>query len=277
MSAKYSIITTCKGRLNDLKRTLPVFLKQDSAEVIVVDYDCPDGTSDYVAASYPSVHVVAVEDKPKFNASHARNLGAAQAAGEFLVFLDADVVVAEGFVNQVDSRMSEHSFALFGSPVPNSLRGSCVVWREDFAKVGGYDELLGGYEGEELDLYMRLRHIGAKKIRLDQDLVVEIIEQSIEERLRFREPDIKKQFLRGQLYMLAKEMVLQVQGSAVLDLAFRQRMLAQVNRDLAALYGGEQDFLLEVQFPDKYQRGLLQDWEFSTSVSVRARKKKPLG
>jgi glycosyltransferase involved in cell wall biosynthesis len=275
MSPKYSIITTCKGRLHNLECTLPEFLKQENTEVIVVDYDCPDGTSDYVAQAHPAVSVVRVPNSPRFNTSHARNLGAAQARGEFLIFLDADVVIAEHFVNHVDSRMKDRSFALFGPPAQNSLRGSCVVWRKNFERIGGYDELLGGYEGEDLELYMRLRLIGARQLMLEPVIVIEVIEQSDEERERYRSPDIKKQFLRGQLYMATKEMVMSVQGTPVLPLALREEMLAEINRNLDGLYAGEKDFLLEVNLPDKYKRGFLQEWEFSRSISFKARRKKP--
>ena len=61
-----SIVTTCKGRLHHLRRSLPRFLAQPNTEVIVVDYDCPDGTSDVVAREFPAARVVAVKDRPHF-------------------------------------------------------------------------------------------------------------------------------------------------------------------------------------------------------------------
>lgn len=272
MSPKYSIISTCKGRLHNLKRSLPEFLKQKNTEVIVVDYDCPDGTSDYVTQFYPSTQMVSVVDKPKFNVSHARNLGAAQAKGEFLIFLDADVVITEHFVDTIDTQMKDQSFARFGPPAQNSLRGCCVVQKKDFEKIGGYDELLGGYEGEDLELYVRLRLIGIIDVMLKPTIVLDVIEQNTEERERYRSPDLKLQFLRGQLYSSAKEMVMSVLGSPILELAFREKLLEEVNQSLMALYTGEKDFLLEVNFPDKYKRGFLQDWEFSSAISVKARR-----
>ena len=45
-----SIITTCKGRLHHLRRTLPCMLAQGcdfAYEVVVVDFGCPQGTFDF--------------------------------------------------------------------------------------------------------------------------------------------------------------------------------------------------------------------------------------
>jgi hypothetical protein len=252
---------------------LPLLVRQKQAEVIVVDYDCPEGTADYVREHYPQVQVVAVSGKPLFNTSHARNLGAARALGKFLVFLDADVLIADNFINHLDDNLKGHSFGLFSANVTSSLRGSCAVWREDFERVGGYDELLGGYNGEDLELYMRLRLIKSKEIELPSALVTQVIDQTLAERERYREPDIRLQFLRGQLYLSAKEMVMSLEETPVLDLDYRRALLAQVNRQLPALYSGEQEFLLEINLPDKYQRGFLNDWEFSRVIAVKARRR----
>ena len=63
-----------------------------------------------------------------------------------------------------------------------------------------------------------------------------------------------------------------VQGSAVVDIALRKKLLAEVDRSLPSLYTGESGFLLELNLPDKYKRGFLKEWEFSRSVSVKARR-----
>ena len=83
------------------------------------------------------------------------------------------------------------------------------------------------------------------------------------------------QFLRGQLYMLAKEMLMSVQSTPVLNHALRQKLLAGVNQNLAALYTGEKDFSLEVVLPDKYKRGYLNEWEFSRAITIKAKRKRP--
>jgi len=82
----FSIITTCKGRLDHLKESLPAMVAQGAKEVIVVDYSCPDGTGDYVAVTYPDVRLVRVEGEQHFSNWKARNAGAEVATGDMLRF-----------------------------------------------------------------------------------------------------------------------------------------------------------------------------------------------
>ncbi|MBK6472014.1 MAG: glycosyltransferase family 2 protein [Betaproteobacteria bacterium] len=97
-SLAVSLITTCKGRLAHLKETLPAFLAQGAGcEVIVVDYDCPEGAATWVNANHPQARVVQVRDAPIFNACKARSRGSAVATGRWLAFVDADVVLSVGF------------------------------------------------------------------------------------------------------------------------------------------------------------------------------------
>jgi glycosyltransferase involved in cell wall biosynthesis len=276
---KYSIITTCKGRLKNLRCSLPQFLKQKEAEVVVVDYDCPENTEEYVKKEYPSVRVTSIKDQPKFNTSHARNIGAQIARGRIFAFLDADVIVDDNFLQSIQLPSDKMTYITFGfrdEKSPDTLRGSCLIRREDFFAVEGYDELLSGYEGEDLDIYMRLRNLGVKPFLVRTDKIACVLEQNIEERLRYRpSQDIKLQFLRGQLYQLAKEMVLKTQGETVIDLNTRKHILDQVCAQIGDLYAGRKEFNLTIAFPDKYRRRLLKDWEFATAITVRSRHRGP--
>ncbi len=78
--ALISVVTTCKGRLEHLRATLPHLMDLPDCEVVVVDYDCPERSGDWVRAEYPSAIVAKVEASPLFNVSHARNVGAAAAS-----------------------------------------------------------------------------------------------------------------------------------------------------------------------------------------------------
>ena len=74
----FSIVTTCMGRLDDLKRTLPRMVSQKDTEVIVVDYNCPQRTGDFVRQNHPDAKVVSERNETQFNLARARNLGAAK-------------------------------------------------------------------------------------------------------------------------------------------------------------------------------------------------------
>jgi len=274
MAPRFSIVTTCKGRLSDLKQALPTFVAQTGAEVVVVDYDCPDGTRGYVAEHFPQVRIVALTDKPKFNSSHARNAGAAQATGDFLVFLDADMMIGEGFLDFLTANMKARSYGIFSRGVANSARGACVVDRALFQAVGGYDEVIEGYGGEDLDLYSRLRFLRARHVSLPREYIANVIEQDDDAREKYRGPNIRKQFLRGMTYLLAKETVMRVMDKPVLDEQIRRGIYEAVDRQLDPAFAGEKDLVLRLQLPDTTRRGYLADWEFSRLLVVKVRRKK---
>src|SRR3954463_187375 len=139
---RLSIVTTCKGRLHHLRQSLPLFLAQPDAEVIVVDYDCPDGRADVVPREFPAARVVAVKDRPHFDISRARNLGGDAASGEWLAFIDADIVVAPDFHQRLAPKLQPGTFHHFPRARASSLWGSCVMRRADFVAVGRYDEVM---------------------------------------------------------------------------------------------------------------------------------------
>ncbi len=154
-----SFITTCKGRLAHLRQTLPRLAAQPDAEVIVVDYDCPDGAGDWVAAHFPAVRVVRVRNSPVFNVAHARNLGGRAARGRWLAFVDADILLTEDFCRQIAPQLKPGGFYPMGSAGPQGF-GSQLCERTDWLAVEGYDEVIGGWGAEDRDFYLRLAILG---------------------------------------------------------------------------------------------------------------------
>jgi glycosyltransferase involved in cell wall biosynthesis len=150
-----SIVTTCKGRLAMLKQSLPGMVMQPHAEVIVVDYDCPEGAGAWVAAEHSAARVVQVKDAPLFNIARARNLGAQAARGEWLCFVDADIVLDARFIEQALPRLRAGAFHTMASPEPDAV-GTFICRREDFVALEGYDEVLQDWGPEDRDLYIRL-------------------------------------------------------------------------------------------------------------------------
>src|SRR4029453_19625824 len=84
-------------------------LAQD-AEVIVVDYSCPEGTGDYVGRHFPSARVVWVEGEMGFSNWKARNRGADAATSDVLVFCDADIILAENAIDVIRPTLPAGAF-----------------------------------------------------------------------------------------------------------------------------------------------------------------------
>lgn len=155
MNPQISFITTCKGRLGFLQQSLPRMVAQADAEVIVVDYACPENAGSWVEEHFPGVRVVKVENVRYFVGAHARNLGAAQARAPWLCFVDADILLDPQFSrNLLPQLKAGHFFQ--AHPMPRQMVGTTVLRQEDFARVGGYDEVIAGWGGEDVDLYGRL-------------------------------------------------------------------------------------------------------------------------
>lgn len=171
--AKISHITTCKGRLDHLRQTLPTVASQRDVESIVVDYGCPDGTAAWVAANLPEVKVVRVPEVAGFHLARARNLGAAAATSPWLAFFDADTAWEPTFAERLIAQLEA---GCYFRPNPMSFEtwGSVVCNRDDFSRIGGYDEAFIGWGGEDDDLFMRLNMAGCRQSAFDGGLITEI-------------------------------------------------------------------------------------------------------
>ena len=99
---KLSFVTTCMGRLEHLKQTLPLQQHPD-CESIVVDWSCPDKCGDWVEENYPDVKVVRVDGEQYYHRSKARNAGLQAATGEYICNADADLLIQPTFFNLLDS------------------------------------------------------------------------------------------------------------------------------------------------------------------------------
>jgi len=169
-----AFVTTCRGRLHHLKQTLPAMAAQAPDELIVVDYDSPDGAGDWVEAHFPQAKVVrASQPDGGFNVSRARNLGAAAASSEWLVFVDADILLAPPFAQAMRPAVTR---GCYYQPLPQDsgaggTYGTFACAAADFRAIGGYDEVFEGWGREDKDIYIRLQYAGVKKAFYKPDLV----------------------------------------------------------------------------------------------------------
>jgi len=150
-----SIIVTCKDRRHHLEQTLPSLLAQSKAEVVVVDYACSQGTAGWVCEQYPVARVFSVSGDPHFHLTRARNIGAANARGAFLLFVDADIALEGDLGAWIATQARTDHFYTASNPRSASLTGTVVCDRQVFDQVGGYDEAFRGWGWEDYDLYHR--------------------------------------------------------------------------------------------------------------------------
>lgn len=233
-------ITTCKGRLEHLKASLPALMALPDCEVVVVDYGCPEGAGGWVEENHPAARVVRAGEQPVFNLSKARNLGAAGAMGEWLLFLDADVMLGEAFAGTVWPMLAAGGY-LRGANPDSGLNGSAIVPAAAFRAIGGYDEVFEGWGSEDVELYGRLALAGVKA-RAFPDGLAATIPHDNALRARFHaDQDLRANSVVNALYGTAK-LDLMRQGLR-LDEAQRRELYGQA-RTAAA----KPDGVLEVTF-----------------------------
>lgn len=154
-----------------------------AGEVIVVDNGSTDGTYEEIAQRYG--RQVRLFQEPKVTISRLRNLGAAQASGELLVFIDSDCVMApkaiEAAVEVLDRTQAAATGCMYDLPrnphwiertwdqlhrrrtdgwVNYLNSGNLYLRRSAFEQVGGFDEHLK--TGEDAELCQRFWEHGLR-------------------------------------------------------------------------------------------------------------------
>lgn len=212
-------------------------IAQGAKEVIVVDYSCPEGTGDYVSAHYPDVVLVRVEGEAHFSNWKARNAGAEAATGDMLVFVDADIVLADGAIRSLDEQIPEGAYGSFdretswavsksraGLPA-NQLKGFLAIPAKAFHRLGGYDDVLLGYAaGADTDLEDRMPLIKVAKQPLDPKILEQVLEHDAASRTRHHAFPVRISYCAGLLYRDAKRTILGQRGKVTLPLEMRERL-----------------------------------------------------
>lgn len=231
-----AFITTCKGRLHHLQQTLPLLVAESAAEIVVVDYGCPQGAGDWVARNCPTVTVVRVEDDPGFCLPRARNLGAQKSTAPWLCFIDADVKVTPGWpqwmADNLDAGCFYRADKVDGERVLDTW-GTVLCSRKGFLDVGGYDEVFRGWGGEDDDLYERLKMAGYAESEYPSRFVDAIKHDDVERTVFHDIKEKRLQFFVNRFYTEAKLDLMKIIGME-LPLAERQSMMKKIKAEIMA-------------------------------------------
>ena len=265
-----SIVTTCKSRLHHLKQTLPLMMATGAREIIVVDYDCPQGTAAWVqtqASPSQPIKVVQVTQAPEFNHARARNLGWTAASAPWVAFVDADVRLEPGWADWWLEQPHPTRGFWRHEQRPGRSRGtwgSCIVERAAVQAVGGYDEMLKGWGGEDDDFYHRLEGIGAAQGQIPADLMSPI-DHGDEERTRHVPiGDKVRSFVVSRYYRTAKYQAMAFfRQRGELALTARQQIDAQIRKALKPYTDGQVHQPPAVQLTLAETEGLTAEFRLS--------------
>lgn len=269
MPPALSFITTCKGRRQHLAETLPKLAQQADTETIVVDYDCPDGTAEWVQENFPAVKLVRVENAPVFNIARARNLGAGQATSPWLFFVDADVQVHSGFSTAVLPMLDPtHYFQCIHDR--KALVGSILLPQRVFTAIGGYDDVFEGWGGEDVDLSRRIEWSGLSPVELPAYLL-DTIHHNTELRTRFyQNQDIETGWLINQMYLRIKHDMMSLERTE-LPRAVRAKLYAGVRQEISAARAEQREVSLTLSAG---WQPFVADREIEQSLTVRVRRRR---
>jgi hypothetical protein len=271
-----SIITTCKGRLQELTQSISSMYDQKSSELIVVDYNCPDKTRDYVRAKFPDAVIVCEDDASYFHQSRARNLGAKRAKGRILAFVDADVVLRPDFCSTIQSSFRTGSFGLFKfiEGKFDGIYGSCVVEKKSWEAVCGYDEVMVGYGQEDFDFYSRLRLLGLEEFGLDTEaLVSDVIKTPTDKKsTHYIDKDPDRTTAINSAYRMIKRQILINQSKVELDLSSRKGIYDNIkqNYDSSVLRPGDSTFF-SVTLGQKPRKNHYLDLVIGVKITLASR------
>jgi hypothetical protein len=159
------------NRLEHVKQTLPQNIKDNEAygevEFVVLDYNSSDGLEQWVAGEmghYIDLGLLIYlryEDREYFHRSHSRNLAMKSSSGEIICNLDADNYTGPGFAAYINRIFREQNIFLTanyikGTDIDRDCFGRVCFERSSFYAIGGYDEKMDGYGGEDMDICNRL-------------------------------------------------------------------------------------------------------------------------
>lgn len=182
-----SVIMPTYNRISMLEEALASIFSQEfhgTIEIIVVDDNSQDGTSEIVSQKYPSVHLISLEQNA--GAYVARNRALLEAKGKYIAFLDSDDLWETNYLKTQIAALSgkERCFSVsdlvlwytetdhklirvqkpdltkYTSPIHHLLVGtfiyspsSVIIPRQAFDEVGLFDETFR--VGGDSDLYAR--------------------------------------------------------------------------------------------------------------------------
>jgi len=171
-TSKLSFCTTCMGRLHHLQETYinNIELTKHKANFVLLNYNSTDKMNEWVKKDLKKyidnkiLNYYHTTEPEFFNMAHAKNIAHKLSDGMLVCNLDADCILEKGFIKQTLETHKQRALS-FGK---QELSGRICISKEDFMKLGGYNEEFIGWGREDRDLRKRARQLlQIKPIRIE--------------------------------------------------------------------------------------------------------------
>lgn len=170
-----SYCTTCRGRLHQLRETLPGNLAalRDDEEIVLVDYRSPDGLAEWVWSTFsPAIEggrlrFFEVLGEAPWHMAKAKNLAHRLGRGAYLFNLDGDNLLTRNDAALIRAAKDRGLGCRQGTGnIRDGTPGRIGISGATFFDLGGYDEGLLGMTLQDYDLIVRAEAVGYRFARL---------------------------------------------------------------------------------------------------------------
>ena len=169
---KISFCTVSKDRLNFLQQTLPENIRDNEdydVEFVILNYNSSDGIDDYIRDYWGALikagklSYFKESTAQHFKPAHSRNLCMRLASGDIICNVDADNFT--GKICKFINKAFEKNKTIICSPYiftkqALDTHGRIAIKKTEWLRIGGYDESLIGWGGEDWDLIRRCQKMG---------------------------------------------------------------------------------------------------------------------
>jgi hypothetical protein len=169
------------NRLHQLKETLRVNIDNstDKSEFIIIDFNSNDGLKDYIYDNFQDeilngkLKYIYTDKIKLWHASICKNTTHMKANGKYLVNLDCDNFIGNNGDELILNTFIENGDNIIISQTNNVISsgngGRISVSKDNFIKLGGYDESFYPMGYQDYDLIERAKKYGLKYFNINKN------------------------------------------------------------------------------------------------------------
>tara|TARA_B100002019_G_scaffold106768_1_gene91764 strand:+ start:2425 stop:3168 length:744 start_codon:yes stop_codon:yes gene_type:complete len=199
---KISFLTSVMNRTHHLKKTYIENIKtcvsykgENDIEFVLLNYNSKDDLCDFVKCNDFDLYDIDfkyIHNKTAkyFDMSHTKNILGKYASGDVLCWLDADNFICDNFVGFIHQHFLKNTNTILSVEYSKKTKGMCgriVISKNNFLKIGGYDQEMKGWGYEEMDFTKRATLAGLYKANIPLKYL-DKLDHTQEERLRCYDP-----------------------------------------------------------------------------------------